>query len=152
MIVYRIVKKLTRAKDLSGIGAFKDGGRWNNEGTYMLYTSENSSLAYLESLVHFGEDIPPNLYIMRLEIANNDGNILHLLDNDYPADWMEAESSACKILGDSIMAERKYLAIKVRSKVNPYEYNYLLNPLFPRYHDLIDVISIEKLNIDIRLI
>lgn len=152
MFIYRIVKKLTRTTDLSGVGAFQDGGRWNNEGTYMLYTSENSSLAYLESLVHFGEDIPPNLYIMQLEISDADGKILHLPDNEYPTDWIETESSACKILGDDMMAKQKYLAIKVRSKVNPYEYNYLLNPLFPRYHDLVKVISVEKLTIDTRLI
>jgi RES domain-containing protein len=53
MVVFRIVKSLNRAKDLSGMGAFKNGGRWNSKGTYMLYTSINSSLAYLETLVHF---------------------------------------------------------------------------------------------------
>lgn len=152
MIIYRIVKNLKRANDLSGVGASLLGGRWNSEGTHMLYTSENSSLAYLESLVHFGEDIPPGLYIIQLELNEVDGPVLHLADDDYPADWIDAESIACKILGDTIMSERKYLALKVRSKVNPYEYNYLLNPTFPRYHDLVKIISVEKLNIDTRLI
>jgi len=60
MIAYRIVKSIGRAGDFSGTGAFRNGGRWNSKGTYMLYTSMNSSLAYLETLVHFDEaDMPP---------------------------------------------------------------------------------------------
>jgi RES domain-containing protein len=68
MLVYRIAKSLEHAQDIFGFGAFKFGGRWNNKGTYMLYTSMNSSLAYLESLVHFNEtDVPPGLYITVIE-------------------------------------------------------------------------------------
>jgi len=55
MLVYRIVKSLSHADDISGIGAYKYGGRWNNKGIFMLYASMNSSLAYLENLVHFDE-------------------------------------------------------------------------------------------------
>ncbi|WP_069660864.1 RES family NAD+ phosphorylase [Arcticibacter eurypsychrophilus] len=50
MYVYRIVKSEQRTKDLSGMGAFRAGGRWNDKGTYVLCTSENSSLAFLDNL------------------------------------------------------------------------------------------------------
>ena len=49
------------------------------------------------------------------------------------------------------MIENKFLAFKVRSAVNPTEFNFLLNPLFPGYHDKIAVNSIQQLNIDSRL-
>jgi RES domain-containing protein len=156
MVVYRIVKSLSRAEDLSGMGAFKNGGRWNSKGTYMLYTSMNSSLAYLENLVHFDEsNLPPNLYIIAIQIsddASTEKLIYELPDAEYPTTWQLHENLDNKFLGDRIMTEKRYLAIKVRSAVNPSEYNFLLNPLFPGYHDRVKVKSVEPLNIDARLV
>ena len=151
MLVYRIAKTLSRTEDLSGTGAFKYGGRWNSKGTYMLYTSMNSSLAYLENLVHFIDpNIPPNLFITAIEI-NAEHLIYHLPDNEYPAEWESADNYENKLMGDKWMAEKR-LAIKVRSVINPSEFNYLLNPLYPGYHDLVKIQSIDKLRIDSRLI
>ena len=135
------------------MGAFKEGGRWNSAGTYMLYTSENSSLAYLENLVYFEPDnVPPNLYIMRMTLKAEAGLIYTLPNASYPNNWMEKESLENKLLGDQLMAERKYVAIQIRSAVNPYEFNIILNPLFPGYHDLIEIDAVEKLHIDTRLL
>lgn len=153
MFIYRITKSSKRANDLSGMGAFKEGGRWNNQGTYMLYTSENSSLAYLESMVHFeAENAPPNLYIICLEIKVMDTLIHVLPDDKYPKNWQEIANLENKFLGDLLMQQRKFAAIKVRSAINKFEYNYLLNPLFPGYNDLIKIHSIEKITVDSRLV
>ena len=87
MLVYRVVKLKSRTKDLSGTGAFKAGGRWNSKGTYMLYTSQTSSLAYLETLVHFDDTIyPPHLFIMEIEVDDS-SSIYTLPDNEYPKNW-----------------------------------------------------------------
>jgi len=153
MLVYRIAKSERRINDISGTGAFKEGGRWNNPGTYMLYTSENSSLAYLENLVHFEpENTPPNLYIMGIDLKIKDALIYTLPDKDYPKGWQKIGNLENKDLGDQFMDELKFLAIKVRSAINTIEYNYLLNPLFPGYHDLVKIHIIEKLNVDARLV
>lgn len=153
MLLYRIAKSRQRATDLSGMGAYKFGGRWNNPGTYMLYTSENSSLAYLENLVHFDSDIiPPKLYIMAIEVGGKPELIRTLADSDYPKHWTRLGHLENKRLGDRWMREAKHLGIRVRSAVNPKEFNCLLNPLFPGYHDLVTVISVEQLPIDNRLI
>ncbi|QNK63270.1 RES family NAD+ phosphorylase [Pedobacter sp. PAMC26386] len=153
MIVYRIAKTKKRATDLSGMGAYREGGRWNNSGTYMLYASENSSLAYLENLVHFEAGIiPPNLYLMSIEIKADDALIYTLPDQIYPKSWQEIGSLQNKKIGDELMDQRKYIAIKVRSAINKLEHNYLLNPLFPGYHDLVVVSLIEELDVDIRLV
>ena len=152
MTIFRIIKTEKRGTDLSGIGAFKEGGRWNSPGTYMLYTSENSSLAYLENLVYFEPDnFPPNLFLMSIDLHAADSLIYTLPMTLYPKDWMDKGNLENKLLGDQLMSERKYLAVKVRSAVNPYECNILLNPLFPGYHELIKVNSLEKLKIDSRL-
>ncbi len=132
------------------MGAFKNGGRWNSKGTYMLYTSVNSSLAYLENLVHFETDTPPNLHVVEIEI-DDDSSIYQLPDNKYPHDWQQKENLSNKILGDKWMNDKEYLGIKVRSAVNPSEHNILLNPLFPGYHNRLIIISIETIPFDSRL-
>ena len=156
MIVYRIAKSIRRAKDLSGTGAFKHGGRWNSKGTYMLYTSMNSSLAYLENLVHFDEsDFPPDLYITAIEIKKDSkagGLIYQLPDTEYTADWQVQDNLENKILGDQWMLAKKFLAFKVRSAINPSEFNFLLNPLYPGYPDKVKINTIEPISVDARLI
>jgi len=152
MTVYRIVKAEKRTHDLSGTGAFKYGGRWNSIGTYMLYTSENASLAYLETLVHVEEPLfPADLFITAVTIKNE--SLIHTInERNYLANWRKLDNLENKIVGDQWMSKIKYLGFKVRSAVNPLEYNYLLNPLFPGYADLVEVSSVAPLVIDSRLI
>lgn len=152
MLVYRIVKSKTRTADLSGTGSYRVGGRWNSKGTYVVYTSENSSLAYLETLAHFDEmDIPPELYIIKIEVDSK-APVYVLKESEYPADWMKLELGENKSLGDRWINESKFLACKLRSAINPLEYNYLLNPLFPRFYNLVKIIEGHQLTTDERLI
>ena len=152
MKLYRVVQDRNRAMDLSGTGAFRWGGRWNSKGVYMLYTSENSSLALLESLVHFDEgETPPQLYIIELEIPDN-APVYMLPDSEYNKDWLKLSLLENQKQGDHWMEEKKYLAVRVRSAINPDEYNYLLNPVFPRYHNLVKIISVKKIKVDERLV
>ncbi|MBA2563783.1 MAG: RES family NAD+ phosphorylase [Chitinophagaceae bacterium] len=152
MIVYRIAKKKKRSNDLSGTGAFNEGGRWNNVGVYALYTSENRALAALEVLVHVEEsELPPNLYIMTIEI-NDAAPIYKVKDAELPKDWRQPESIGLKTLGDKLFKDNKYIGLKVRSAIMPNEYNYILNPLYPGYNDLVKVISVEDHNVDGRLL
>jgi len=151
MFLYRIAQSAKRAKDLSGMGAFQFGGRWNSQGTYMLYTSENSSLAYLESLVHFDpENIPPQLFIMRLELSCPEKLIYTLPLKSYPQNWMEVGCLDNQRLGNQWVKAQKQIALKVRSAVNPMEYNYLLNPLFPEFRDMLKIVGVKALAVDAR--
>ena len=153
MFVYRIVKSLAHSDDISGTGAYRYGGRWNSKGTFMLYTSMNSSLAYLENLVHFDEsNLPPDLYIITLSIPDDAKMIYHLPDAQYSGSWQVLDNPDNKIMGDKWMMDKKHLAVRVRSAINSSEYNYLLNPMFPRYYDLVKVHSTELLPVDSRLI
>jgi RES domain-containing protein len=152
MKVFRIVQDKRRTSDLSGIGAFRSGGRWNSKGTYMLYCSENSSLAFLESLVHFDKIlIPPQLFITELEITD-DSLIYTLPGKDYPKNWMKLSLIENQQRGDRWMTEKKSLGIRVRSAINLLEYNILLNPLYPEFHDLVRIISVREIPVDERLV
>jgi len=152
MVVYRIVKSEERTRDLSGKGAFIDGGRWNNPGIFMVYTSINSSLALLENLVHFDEsELPPRMFIIHIEIAEK-APLYQFPDQDLPENWRQPENIELKEIGDKLIRSNQYIAIKVRSAVNPEEYNILLNPLFPAFYDLVKVITAEPYDLDQRLI
>lgn len=151
--VSRIVKDLARTDDLSGMGAFRLGGRWNSEGNYMIYTSENSSLALLENLVHFDRDLAPSgLYLMQISLDIEADGIFSLPESDYPKDWQELGTLENRSLGNLFLSDKKFLAMKVRSSINAYEYNLLLNPLFPRFHDMVEVLSVQELALDGRLL
>jgi RES domain-containing protein len=151
MIVFRIVQDKIRTNDLSGTGAFRRGGRWNSKGTYMLYTSENSSLALLEYIIPFGQDLmPPQMYIMEIRIKD-DKLIYEPPETDYPENWSHLSLLADQAVGDRWMQEKKWLGIRVRSAINPTEYNVLLNPLYPKFNDLVEIKSVRKLPVDGRI-
>jgi RES domain-containing protein len=151
MVVYRIVKDQARTKDLSGKGAFINGGRWNNPGTFLIYTSINSSLALLETLVHFDEsEIPPHMFIMRMEVDDNAATY-EFPDKDLPVNWRQPESFELKDIGDKLVSGNQFLAMKVRSAVNPEEYNVLINPLYKGFSELVRVLSVEGYVLDKRL-
>jgi RES domain-containing protein len=150
MKVYRIAKKKERANDLSGTGAYNEGGRWNSEGVFALYTSENSALAMLEVLVHVEEyELPPHLFIMTIEIPD-DVAVKEMLAEELPENWRIPENLALKNIGDELLKCREFLALKVPSAVMPSQYNFVLNPLFPGYYDLVKVIEVEDLLVDER--
>ncbi|MEJ7683749.1 MAG: RES family NAD+ phosphorylase [Segetibacter sp.] len=151
MRVYRIVKSEIRTIDLSGTGAYYEGGRWNNEGVFALYTSEYEALAMLEVLVHTDEsELPPNMFIMKIEIDEK-APILEIADEDLPENWRIPENIILKEMGDKVFKEKKFIGIKVRSAVMHNSYNYILNPLYPDYYDLIKVIEVNLLEVDKRL-
>jgi RES domain-containing protein len=151
MFVYRIVKSKKRTKDLSGIGAYLEGGRWNNEDTFALYTSENQDLAMLELLVHIDEsELPPNMFVMKIEIDDS-APILKINEDDLPKNWRVPDNNDLKEIGDKILENKKHIAVKTPSAVMPGSYNYVLNPLYPDYHDQVKVVGGRELLVDKRL-
>nr|WP_162988980.1 hypothetical protein [Pedobacter schmidteae] len=78
--------------------------------------------------------------------------IYTLPDQSYPKDWRVIDNLENKSIGDKLMADQNFIGVKVRSAINTLEYNYLLNPLFPKYHDYIKILSVDKLEVDARLI
>lgn len=151
MILYRIAKRQQRANDLSGQGAANEGGRWNSEGVFALYTSESRALAMLELLVHVDEtELPPNLFLMTIEVEDS-ASFFEIMDEELRDDWRQPENLVLKLKGNKIFREQNFIGLKARSAVMPPEYNCVLNPLFPRFYDLVKVIHIEDYALDNRL-
>lgn len=55
------------ADDATGEGARISGGRWNSQGTPVLYTASSIALALLETVVHL-PGVPANRYLVRLDV------------------------------------------------------------------------------------
>lgn len=151
MLVYRITNTKQRASDLSGTGAFRAGGRWNNVGVFALYTSESQALAMLELLVHVEEsELPPDLYITTIEI-DDAADIYKVPDSMLPADWRLPENLSLKNQGDKLLNNKNYIGFRVRSAVMPEEYNLVLSPQHPDFTKLVRVKKIDLLKVDERL-
>jgi len=67
MDIFRIANK-KYADDISGKGASLNGGRWNKNGTPVLYCGGSIEIALLETVVHLPANFAPNLMLLTLQI------------------------------------------------------------------------------------
>jgi RES domain-containing protein len=149
MIVYRLASA-KYASDLSGKGAEMVGGRWNNKGTPIIYTSESRALCMLEVAVHipFGY-LPKDHSIITLDIPETSMHILSQKDlspgwNTYPP------PAFTKTIGDDFIRNGIFLTLKIPSAMVPDEHNYLLNPNHQDFNR-VKILSIEPFVFDSRL-
>jgi RES domain-containing protein len=71
VIVWRIAAdtRSCGADDLSGMGAAKRPGRWNEEGQPALYTSPSIAIALLETAAHVDDGgLPMNRYLVEITV------------------------------------------------------------------------------------
>lgn len=150
MRVYRI-SKCKYINDLSGYGAFLEGGRWNSAGHEMLYTSQSIALSMLEVLVHLPASLAPNDFcLLTLEIPDND--IEQISKDELPNDWNTYPGSrSTQRIGDLFLQKQRTLVLQVPSSVIEQEFNYLLNPLHPAFKQKVKVVASENIRIDRRL-
>lgn len=149
MIVYRLSKAI-HAKDLSGTGAEKNGGRWNSVGIPMIYTCQSRALCIAEVAVHLPMGILPEDYkLITIEIPGR--SILSLPGSLLPRDWKSIPpAQSTKTIGDQFIRNQKYITLKVPSIIVKGEYNFLVNPKHPGIKD-VRIISIEPFEFDSRL-
>jgi RES domain-containing protein len=150
MIVYRVANVKYKDLTLSGIGAEKVGGRWNEVGTRAVYCSENISLALLEYYVH-SENIaylPKEILIVKIQFPD-DFAIEEL--KELPERWNQYpySSKTTEIFTD-LAKNRNVFALRVPSTIVGLESNIILNPLYKEFGK-VDVIEFIKLPIDERL-
>jgi len=148
--VYRIAAQ-KHARDLSGGGAAKYGGRWNSKGEYVLYTANTASLAMLEWLAHARDrDMDIDYFLITLELP--EAPILKPEVDQLPFNWMATPPlAAVQAYGDALLKEGKCLGIEVPSVVMPIETNIVLNVHHPSFSD-VQILSVTLLEPDARLL
>jgi len=112
-----------------GEGARIAGGRWNQAGTPVVYTSGTLALAALESLVHFDmAEAPDDLVCMDAAVPDSI-RIGELKLNDLPDNWRQYPApEELARLGTGWVESGTTAVLAVPSAVIPSERNYLINP------------------------
>jgi len=150
MIVYRITNLKYKDSTLSGIGAEKVGGRWNEVGTRAVYCSENISLALLEYYVH-SENIaylPKEIVVAKIEFP--DDFVVEEL-KEIPESWNQYPySSQTTEVFTNLAKDRNFFALRVPSTIVGLESNIILNPLYKDFGK-VEVVEFINLPIDERL-
>lgn len=122
------------ADDLSGKGAEITGGRWNDKGTPVVYTSANRALAALETIVHLNAGgLPLNRYLVEITIPDPVWDAAEVLDPaSAPVGWdAEPASKTSSNFGTRWARSNASLILRVPSVIVPEESNVLLNPRHP---------------------
>jgi RES domain-containing protein len=126
MTLYRFSNK-KYGVDISGEGAKLNGGRWNNKGFPVVYTSSTISLSLLELLIHSSsyEEIQSN-FLMQIHIPNN--VITPLTDLTLKPNW-QGDIGYSRFIGNEFLKSKELFLLKVPSAIIPEESNILINPL-----------------------
>ena len=133
-VVWRLTKERLSGEAFNGEGAKRFGGRWNNEGTPVVYTSESLSLAALEQFVHLGSDglIIPFVYF-KVSIPSS-VKIITLKNEDLPTDWRsEPPANSTMDIGSAWVKDNTSAVLSVPSVIIPGENNFLLNINHPNF-------------------
>jgi RES domain-containing protein len=148
MLVYRLAKT-KYSKDLTGTGASRFGGRWNNKGTPVIYTGASLEIALLELLVHAPPMMIPKLDAVTIKIPDN--SIVEITTKQLPINWQEYPApSILAEIGESWIDSNESLALRVPSAVVSSSHNYILNCSHKDFRK-VKITKCEKFRFDPRL-
>jgi RES domain-containing protein len=152
VIAYRIGTKAyagTKLAAFGGQGSLYGDGRWHHRGRLACYLASHRSLAYLEILAHLERQssIQPHV-LWSIEIPDT---FVTDLPVPLPKNW-RTNLEATRRLGDTWLAGKTAVALRVPSAIIPSEFNYLLNPAHPAFDLAWGKDNPEPLEFDKRLI
>jgi RES domain-containing protein len=134
--VWRLCAAHYAGTAFDGEGARLFGGRWSPRGVAITYTAESRALAVLEVLANVDE--PDRLYQLAWVLIPA-GIPQSLIEKParFPEDWRSfPRTLSTQALGESWSKARSSVALRVPSAVVPGEFNYLINPLHPRFDEV----------------
>lgn len=101
-------------------------GRWHSKGHPIVYTSETSPLAMLETMVHLEvKNIPPSFQLIRIEVPDT------LRIETFPDSVAPAKMANSMAWGDAWLSDARTPLANVPAAVAPFARNWLINPLHP---------------------
>lgn len=136
MFLWRIAAQTRTyaADDLSGAGAAKYPGRWNDSGQPVLYSAPTIGIAVLETAAHIDDaGLPLNRYLVRIVVPDAVWAARELLDvAKLPVTWSAIPAGRASIQAGGEWLRRGHSAIlAVPSVIVPEETAALINPLHP---------------------
>lgn len=133
---YRIVRPEFADTAFDGEGARLFGGRWNEKGTRIVYTSASPSLAAMESFVHMGVDAKSIRHII-IEIDIPDEIVKVCNKFDLPSEWnANPAPEECQEFGSAWVNTQESAVLSIPSIVMEMERNYLINPSHPDFQKI----------------
>lgn len=153
--LFRLTRQLY-ADDLSGRGARINGGRWNHEGTPILYAVNDEPLAILEVLAGITiEDCKLYKWAMVVLEVSKGVKVKTLQSGELPEDWCsKPPSDSTRNFGTEWVRQRRECILMVPSSVlNSPDSNSqiaLINPLHPQA-SLVTISLIKPFTFDNRL-
>jgi len=126
MVLWRI----SRHRDLAGVGALRAPGRWHHAGRPVVYLAETPAAALLEVCVHTSaNDVPPDFTLLRIEGPETASTEL-IAPADLPADW-RVRVEMTRDLGSAWLARGETVLLRVPSALVPETTNCLFNASHP---------------------
>ncbi len=124
-------------------------GRWNREGEPMIYTAGSMSLACLENIVHrSGTSLQADFSVLTL-FAPPGISISSLTDQKLAEGW-EKKPGITRQAGSNWLKKCETAIMRVPSAIIQTEYNYLLNPMHPKFNE-VKIIFTQPFTFDQRL-
>lgn len=122
MVLWRI----SRHRDLSGIGGLKAAARWHYAGHAIVYLAETAAAALLEVCVHTSAtDVPPDFTL--LKIKGPDLVVPSITIDRLPKDW-QTQLEVTRDLGTAWLRRNESVLLRVPSAIVPETVNFLFNP------------------------
>lgn len=136
MILWRIAAdtRTYGADDLSGAGAAKNPGRWNDDGQPALYTAPTIAMAVLETAAHIDDaGLPLNRYLVEITVPDAtwaDREVLDVTTLDTTWSAIPAGRGSVKPGADWLRGGTAAILV-VPSVIVPEEAAVLINPRHP---------------------
>src|SRR5271167_2507930 len=116
MVLWRI----SRHRDLRGIGGLKAGGRWHYPGQPVVYLAENPASALLEVCVHTAaNDVPPDFTLLRIE--GPELSFISISESDLPPDW-QTRLDVTRDLGTAWLRSGAGCLLRIPSAIVPHTF------------------------------
>ena len=126
------LSKARYAADLSGLGAARDGQRWNPPDQPAVYLGFTPEITVLELMVHLNGVFAAPLVLCSYAVPDEPRLIARPDPSDLPTGWdaiPHSRSSAA--FGGRWLREAGQLALVLPSVVVPQARNLMLNPFHP---------------------
>ena len=122
MVLWRI----SRHRDLDGLGGMRAPGRWHERGLPVVYLAETAAGALLEVCVHTAaNDVPPNYTLLEVTVATS-FTVEEISVDSLPQDWTE-NLEATRAMGSEWLRSMRSALLRVPSVLAPATFNVLLN-------------------------